>query len=123
MLFYARLAGESGNHSLDAARVHRAVGPSSREQPGFRLDQAGAIIPSQHHEELGAELHLSVFPSFPLVNVHEHRATVDVGNPKFDEFADTQARAVEGGENGMVLGIVSRRVQKPSDLLPAQHGG
>ena len=111
VLVDASLQGGDGDHALDAARVHRDVGPCSREKPGPRFDKAGSIIIAQYCEKLRTQLHLSVFTTFPLMDMHEHLGAVNVWDFQTEELTKTQSRAIQGRDHRVMLGIPSRGFQ------------
>jgi len=101
-------------------RLRGRMMATSWEEPHLGLEVA-PVLPQALQQD-GAEHHVSIFPAFAALDVHDHARAVDIKDFESSDLRTARAGPVEGHQNGAVEGA-GCGVNEPGDFFLAQDRG
>ena len=103
---------------VQAGRLDRLVRHPARKQKHRRPRQPS--IAAQNGKQRPGQHPVSLFAALAALDPHDHAAAADVSNLEADDLGNPQPRGIgrRQGDAGLQAG---NRLQKPHDLIRAQH--
>src|SRR6266540_2196447 len=98
-------------------RIHPGAGSSRKQPDGIAM---GEPLVAEQGEGTGGQRNVTILEALAAAHLQLHAGAVDPADLEVDAFADTQATGVDGGQTGVVGGLLEV-LQNAPDLIDAEN--